>query len=252
MWVFLFLVLLVFFIFRLFAKENEDDFFARMSSYDLIARNATNVKDYQKLHNSAVRMSDVSQITKEADELLADYPLLYNIPWSISTISDDIENGYPHTLDTTIFMPKGTMSTETLIHEKIHVFQRLYPELTDRLIRSWGFTVSNMGRHPLQRNNPDLPANNYVFNGWVIFQKYNSKKPTSLADSHVVAINTTTREEKRLDKASSLGFPKYVKQIEHPYEIMACLLAHAITHKNELTSKVEVQAKEWLTRLQKY
>jgi len=262
-WILLFLIISVLVLWNymsnLWMINGYQDFFERMTHFDLIARGHQGLtpREYKKLYFDLVKplsKDEVHEITREADVYLSKYPIIKNIEWNLFLSSDRIEGGYPHTLDQNIYIPSSNVDTETLIHEKIHVFQRMYPELTDRLIRKWGFTKSRMrDRHPLQRNNPDITYHNYDYNGWVIFQKYNSKIPQSLASSHVVAIDNHGKE-KEIRNAKQMGFPSYVKQLEHPYEIMACMLAHIIKRdiqKNKDSNQKERDAIEWLEMIQK-
>ncbi len=183
----------------------EDDFFARMSPIDLYVRGVGDGDEYKKRYFSNIRDIDWAEIVKltyDADKRLdaMGLKLIKQIPWKIKELAGGLENRFPHTIDDTIYIPTdwnidGEAKTEILIHEKIHIFQRMYPELTGKLIGDWGFGVSSIGgRHPLQRNNPDLPDVNYslLLDGRdeiVLVQLYHSKQPSSLSDSSPYAIS---------------------------------------------------------------
>jgi hypothetical protein len=81
--------------------------------------------------------------TQIADDFIAnrmpyvpgiDPNVLANIPWVLAKINENYENGFPHTRLGIIFLGKldsmiKTNLIQTLIHEKVHVYQRMYPKL---------------------------------------------------------------------------------------------------------------------------
>ena len=85
------------------------------------------------------------------------YPLFAEMPWSFLKLSDKIEGGLPHTRDKHIVLSEGMSKRLTvlrqsapeqavmsfgslLVHEQMHVFQRLHPGLFDSLYTEvWGF-----------------------------------------------------------------------------------------------------------------
>lgn len=253
-----------------FAGNSYDDtFFSRMSNADLHARGMTEAYQtsqyYERLYHKSMesfRDATITNIVELANAYLQPYPLLHNIPWNVQLFSNNVENGFPHTLAGSIKLPKSFAMTcksdvggcvETLIHEKIHLFQKAYPSLTQRLIIQWGFVPSTY-HDPLQRNNPDLDKINYNINGKTIYQRYNNTTPVSLLDSSVISIDDYGNMV-RVVSATDLGFPSSIQQYEHPYEIMACLLSQIITNqlskKEEHNEKVQI-AVEWLEYLKTF
>jgi len=80
----------------------------------------------------------------KATSLLKEFPCLQKIPWNICMF-DRGEFPYPHTHGDTIFLHTSMFTTynaypeafySVLIHEKIHIFQRLYPLETYAYIRN--------------------------------------------------------------------------------------------------------------------
>ncbi len=250
------------------------DFFMRISKPDLYARNLGNMKytsDYREFYfgNTSDPSPEQTSILKvfcyKADDLIKDsgFSALLDIPWNFKMINDNIENGFPHTIKDVIYLPKKLLDRinnsrnediiQTLIHERIHLFQRAHPNETEILIGLWGF-VGSPYVDELQRNNPDLNGINYSYQGSVILQKYNSPKPSSLMDSAVVAMNKDKDFESPIKSATVLGFPNVVKQFEHPYEIMADLLAYIIVHLETLDENIKNNNKvlilyDWLRSL---
>jgi hypothetical protein len=112
-------------------------------------------------------------------------------------------------------------SLKTLIHEKVHLYQRYYPFETANFI-SMHLKLEPLDKIEhflLARNNPDINSFVYGRDNYIIIQTYNSLQPFSLADSasmkHFYNGTTAITEEK-----------------EHPYETMAYLLAERIVSRD--------------------
>ena len=68
-----------------------------------------------------------------------EFPFLSVVPWKFIKLSNDLEKGMPFTLGQFIFLPERmledlsenpkTNHVDTLIHEKLHVYQRIYPKV---------------------------------------------------------------------------------------------------------------------------
>lgn len=80
------------------------------------------------------RLKKIESDVKKADRFLESYPRLHNIPWNICIFNKG-EFPFPHTHGDTIFLHQSILENaqypdqlySTLIHEKVHIFQRLYP-----------------------------------------------------------------------------------------------------------------------------
>jgi hypothetical protein len=86
------------------------------------------------------------------------------------------------------------------------------------------------------RGNPDLDNRVYVYGDdkLVVFQVYTSDKPKSLQESRTLAfkLDNPTQNLPPLSN-STFDIPEsIVCQLEHPYEIMACIIAHILTDPN--------------------
>ena len=215
-------------------------FFQRMNKVDLVARNATTVPGYIKLYKAALMEFPQSQktalntLTQKVDAHIEWTKKLNTIPWKFAKVATRIEEGWPHTLGDIIFLSDEffKMSQDqqviTLLHEKFHVYQRLYPLETHKLIaKYWGFTVlDTLSRLPIARNNPDINGFVYGVARIRIFQAYNSLTPSGIPDSRVVALNDQDEEV-----PYPMDLPSVIGQREHPYEIMACFLPEIIIKK---------------------
>jgi hypothetical protein len=140
-----------------------------------------------------------------------DLAALAAIPWVIAkTTTPAYEDGLPHTRADVIFLSSTTLHKKdtdlarTLLHEKVHLYQRKYPQETAQAIADAGYHRTDRRRTetPLARANPDL--DDWVYEdpaGVPMLTVYNSAKPSSIGD--VTGSNDH----------------------EHPYETMAYSLA---------------------------
>lgn len=155
---------------------------------------------------------------------------LAGLTWKLVVLDDEVENGYPHTISDVICLPQSFIKDEhpsivTLIHEKIHVFQRAYPDETAKIVSRLGyrpFTESEARRNSCDdmrrrlRANPDLDGRLYVNRSTgcipAAVYKHGDDKIQSLADASLVCLNVKDKTGKSVKDE-----PKY----EHPYEEMA-------------------------------
>ena len=201
---------------------NESYYFNRMSKYDLLARNVSSIDSYKKLY-----LDSIIEFTEEEKNILEEqthkidqvkFAVLRSIPWKFCKVKTDIEQGWPHTLanvivlNSKVFEQSSMELFKTLVHEKVHVYQRLFPLETHVLITEyWEFRVLDTLSNTLKiRNNPDI--NNFVYGSSTkkpFYRAYSTENPGSLQDTHLVNSTTT----------------------EHPYELMAHLIPNVLTSK---------------------
>jgi hypothetical protein len=200
---------------------NESYYFNRMSKYDLLARNASSIESYKKIYLDSIIEFTPSEIQILKEQIkkidLVKFTVLRSIPWKFSKVKTDIEQGWPHTLADVIILNSHVFEQpsidlfKTLVHEKIHVYQRLFPLETHVLITDyWKFNVlDTLSNIPRIRNNPDI--NNFVYGTKKkpFYRAYNTENPSSLQDTHLVNFTIT----------------------EHPYELMAHLIPQVLTTK---------------------
>lgn len=189
-----------------FLRADADRYMQGLSIYDLRARKATSHYDYlQKAANSALDFTRDERQMLERCSYLADryfkevVDLIHGldgraaaaIPWRFAkTANMAYENGLPHTRDNVVFLATHEMYgfdteriTRTLIHEKVHVYQRLYPANVSQYIAAAGYTRSGP-RVSLNmiRANPDLDPWYYSIDGKACWYKYSSEHPDSITD----------------------------------------------------------------------
>jgi hypothetical protein len=176
-----------------------------------------------------------------------------SIPWNVALLNAEVEADLPHTVGDVIFLPPSFFTlppdvrVATLLHEKIHIFQRMFPVETNILFTEvWKLTPFSLDRNFVARNhirfNPD--NNNLVYAWWCSktarfkfnVQTYesnaNSLKNSFCAqfnaDNHVHLHNNYNENQNSIyaDLISQFN----ITQQEHPNEVMACLLVQFFLH----------------------
>lgn len=230
---------------QVLATAGNQYFFRYMTPVDLKARGARTKQSYYETYVSSLKSFDFDQKTKitklvqAADDMILRFGCkrLHVIPWKFARV-DDIESDFPHTFGDVIMISANLLQSEssnklitTLIHEKIHVYQRMYPLETNILVQKvWGYKMFGLRNHfNLARNNPDLNGVVYGIKGPVL-QMYRSSTPSSISDSDIkmVIMNRIVRSS---------------EQHEHPYERMAYQLSDIITNKNK---EVDNYTSSWM------
>jgi hypothetical protein len=162
----------------------------------------------------------LTQASKKADNLISKLTVkgcpsmaknLRSIPWIFaSTEGSTYEDGLPHTRLNVIFLSSNALSRltmnereliRTLIHEKIHIQQRLHPIETLALLKERGYIQwKERAGVPRIRANPDL--DNWIYIDPTTKKRmvayYTSDTPSSISDITLSSVN-----------------------YEHPYEAIA-------------------------------
>lgn len=203
-----------------FLIEDPDFYIANLSPTDLYARKVKLAADYKhRAANSAIsftqdQMLRFSDAAVKADKFFSslyikgvDCAKIATIPWCIAMTQGSIyEGGLPHTRAGTIFVSSDIDETpesllRVLVHEKVHIYTRLYPEEIAYYLESNGYIKwkQRMGV-PRIRSNPDLDA-------WIYIE------PKS--ESPMVAYYSSDRPKAIGDIV--LSHPS----AEHPFELLA-------------------------------
>jgi hypothetical protein len=187
-----------------FLLSDPDSYSMALSPLDLYARKASIEFDYRR--RSAASAKDFSEdqklrymaATARADKFFAKLVIdrldcwkLVHIPWIFAlTHGKDYEDGLPHTRTNTIFVSdimdeSPDVLTRTLIHEKIHIYQRMYPESLAQYLQYNGYVNWKQRRGvPRIRANPDLDPYIYMHpkTQAPMMCLYSSDKPESIND----------------------------------------------------------------------
>ncbi len=210
-----------------FLKADKDGYIKGFSKADLHARHVKTANEYLNIivqsplsftYDEKVKLS---RCIIKADEFLKDYVYMnilackdiMVIPWKLALTEDDVyEEGFPHTREDVIFVSTRTLHevdhdlTATLIHEKVHIYQRKNPKIMKDILNVLGYRELNVPRNKLQRSNPDLNNNTYydTKNNRIMIFTYISDRPNGINDI------------KNSEHASH----------EHPYETIAYDIAN--------------------------
>ena len=239
-------------------QVNNSSYFNHMSASDLLARSTVDSPVTSPEHYTNNYLAGFSEFTDEekskledvitkANNVLVNYPNFRDTEWKFAKISKDLEYGMPHTIGDMIVITSEFLNKQedyqvkTLIHEKVHVFQRIDNTAARELVGLMGFkSLTTEERQKVshdilerRRSNPDIDNNMYKHEetNQVIVQLYNTLSPSSLVDSKAMTFNIN--DESTLTPVTNvlLGIPDEVQcQLEHPFEIMACLIAECITN----------------------
>lgn len=253
----------VIFVSRKYMSSIIDDsfYFLRMTPADLHARDIGSQQGYKKMYKDSIQDFEQGEkyilktLVAKIDMYTRRFDRLHSLPWKLCKISANIEKGYPHTLgdviilSATFFDMSENEKLITLLHEKMHVYQRSYPIQAEQLITNyWGFkVVDKHENYPLARNNPDI--NNFVYakDGKRFIQLYRSKTPTSISDSDAYTISTDDKTQQLT--SHELGIPQVVDQPEHPYEIMGTLIPQIMLHNYKDDIPMTKATIKWMNEL---
>lgn len=241
-------------------------FFSRMSPLDLKVRNVTHIEHYKmNYYNNIQNFTDkekkyLENLVSIVEKHTHPYKNISKIKWKFCKVSSNIENGFPHTIRDVIVLSENFLNSSTftdndkgmtILHEKIHIFQRQNPIETHDFIK----TILGMDVYVVKdtdfaynflenrRNNPDINNLSYSKNNFIIVQLY-AKDPKTLSDSSPFKISINEESISPVTNID-LNVPEYVKQLEHPYEIMACYIP-PIIFKTE--SPINATIQEWLIK----
>jgi len=232
---------------KIFLRYDKDKYVNNLSILDLYARKVSTPNEYiDKIVKTTISFTQyekelLSRCAKKADIFFRNIKyedLCYNnyikgydiadIKWifanthSVDDIINNIENEYeeglPHTRENIIFLSKNVLNyieedlIKTLIHEKIHIYQRQNEPLFNKIIKCMGFKEILLSNKEYVRSNPDTNSNIYIDNRtnktMVCF--YRSNNPTGIND--VIMTNHL---------------------LEHPYEKIAYEIADYYYKNNQ-------------------
>ena len=133
--------------------DDKDQYYDTFTIYDLRARHVQSLDEYkQKISKQSKAITQklklkIKQYTTIIDELLKTIKLDWfngqkasKISWKIAYIHGlKYEHGLPHTRNDVIIITKPTHLFTTLVHEKVHLYQKKYPNDVERYLLQKGF-----------------------------------------------------------------------------------------------------------------
>ncbi len=182
---------------RNFLESDPDGFMGRLSPIDLAARHVRSQYDYlEKAVKSAGEWTDSEKDALRREALVADEFLrttkYTGVPWRFAKAS--YEEGLPHTRGPIIFL-EGVVDASTLVHERVHVIQKLKGPSIPR-----GYELSELFLKNI-RANPDTDGRVWLKDGVPADSYYRSGRPMGIGD--------------------------VVQRVEHPFEAEAYAISQA-------------------------
>ena len=181
---------------RSFVLSDRDGYIRSMNKKELSKRECKTNDEYKMLYingiiefepEQKIRLEKYSRIATEflrniRSPYIDNYHIV-NTPWNFARIRKTLEFGYPHTRGDVIFIPENNLDRpdekiiRTLIHEKIHIYQRLHREKFIHSLLHNGFKILGKINDSDISSNPDI--DNIVYrhpNGRVMMLTKNSKR----------------------------------------------------------------------------
>lgn len=192
--------------------------------------------------------------TDKADKLikLAGLKCLLNIPWKFYISKNNLEMSMPYTIDNNIVIPEkqiGSISANTLIHEKIHILQRNNQEkFNNYYTKLYPFLFSKIDNkiipNELEKRhmtNPDANNTYWIYRIhnklWLPLLIYEKQLQNCIEFAYPVLFvnNRVMIDVNNPSKLRSL-LPNMEKDVSlyHPNEIFACQLASTIVNNRPI------------------
>lgn len=165
-----------------YLQSDADGFYKTFKASDLSARNVKSLDEYLRAMTSAIDEFTEDEVAtiKRAIESGNIYLQQVNAPWFdgkkcsgmpwklACVVGEAYEAGLPHTRGDVIFFPRRHLAhpehdfTQTLIHERIHIYQKMYRDDADAYIKNNGYTRRGIARETNTRANPDIDGWTYA------------------------------------------------------------------------------------------
>jgi hypothetical protein len=238
---------------------NSSEYFNNMNSYDLQVRKSNNKNEYFKKYQLGYQTFTMEQknillnIVNIVENKINKYNNFKNIKWVFVKIDTNLENSFPHTIENVIvlsnnfFYSSTSRQINTIIHEKVHIYQRMYPEYIDILYKNWGFDKVEVDID-YNRNNPDIKYY-YSYNNNLLIQLY-TNNPRELYDSNTYLIDLENNNKIIINNniIKQYNLPDIsISKLEHPNEIMAEIISLYLTNSyNNKNDRWIIIVKEWM------
>ena len=204
-------------------KNNQDNYYNKFYKNDYYARKIKNIDEYiNMIYLSCIDLTynqkeKVRNCIKNANSFFEKISYDWfngtkanKIEWKIGSIKGKYyENGLPHTRNDIIILPVDKIDNYSderlmrlLIHEKVHIYQKLYKDDIELYIKINGFIrVKERSEIDNIRANPDL--NNFVYKDKQnnVYSALYNNMPKSIEDI--------------------IYYPENNQKFEHPFEKMA-------------------------------
>lgn len=196
--------------------KDEDRYYNSFFKNDYKTRNINKIEDYYNIINNSVddfnekEMNKIKECIDVADNFFKkinkewfDGNKVNKIKWKIGKVKDKLyENGLPHTRNDIIIISKEDINNynnqkliKTLIHEKVHIYQKIYPEDCNIFINKHNFSRYKLREEKDNiRANPDMDKWIYKdMNGNIYKASYNNN-PSNIEDIKYEPFNSQSYE----------------------------------------------------------
>lgn len=206
-----------------FLMKDPDHYYKSFSKKDLSMRKISSPEDYHFLIEKSSRdfsvyeknkivncVSNVESVLKNVNEPWFDGMKACKTKWKFGCIIGNLyEGGLPHTRYDVIILPEYAVSIYSdselcnlILHEKIHVYQKMYPKDIDKYVKYHHFYKK------IRRNEVDGARANPDLDEW-IYSDSNNQSYMALYKADSTNITDVT------------FYPNNSHFYEHPYEKMA-------------------------------
>lgn len=244
-----------------FLTNDNDRYVRNFSELDLHARNVkTHIKYISNIEDTAISFTEeekrlLIKCANNADKYFKTETYkelkygkhingddIANIKWifantytnHFNNVIKEYEEGLPHTRENIIFVSKNVLKydelnlTNTLIHEKIHIYQRYNSKLFDKIIREMGLLELDLKSFKYAkyiRSNPDTTNKIYYDNSNID----NSKDGIIESDNNNVMVYLYRNDNPNgINDVIQNNYSK-----EHPYEKIAYEIAENFYNNNK-------------------
>ena len=216
--------------------SDNDNYYKTFYKNDFHSRKINSIQEYKFLIKSSTSNFTGSEKDKIKNCITKIYPILEklkfdwfdgkkanNIPWKFGCVKNKYyEHGLPHTRNDIIIISSEDVNKfsdekliKTFIHEKVHVYQKLYPNDIDTYL-----TYNKFIKHKIRDQNDNIRANPDL-NNWIykdsennIYQALYNENPSSVEDIKYLPINN--------------------QSYEHPFEKMAIEIEDSINIRTDI------------------
>jgi hypothetical protein len=181
--------------------SNSDNFYSRFYKADFELRKINNIYEYtRKIKNSVTDFSEneklyISEIIRQIHNKFENINLPWlngkkfnKLKWKIGLVSGyEYENGLCHTRNDTIIIQREQIQRynffATLIHEKVHVYQKMYPEDTEIFLKLNNFKkIRKIIESDMIRANMDTDEWIYTDQNGDEYKAVFNKNPVNIQD----------------------------------------------------------------------
>jgi hypothetical protein len=238
---------------------NSSEYFYKMNNYDLQVRKSNNNKEYLNKYQLGYQNFTIAQknlllyFINIIEKKIIKFKYFKNIPWIFVKIDDSLENSYPHTIENVIVLSNDFFNKSlkyqitTIIHEKVHIYQRIYPKYIEILYNNWGFNKIDFNIHNC-RNNPDI-KNYYSYNtNYLIIQLYyDNPQQLNHSNTFIIDLNNNNKLLLNNDLIKQFDLPDLeTNNLEHPNELMADIISLYLTNSYNINDRWIKILNKWM------